>query len=90
MLYSMLLAEVSAPRTVEWSPSVAVVMIVCNLFAIAIGRYAIQKRGVGPKLPLAVPALLEGFGVPELLATASFGHILGAGAILGLSNAGML
>ena len=30
------------------------------------------------------------FGIPELLATMSFGHILGAGFILGLSNAGAL
>jgi photosystem I subunit X len=65
-------------------------MIVCNLFAIAIGRYAIQQRGVGPALPVEVPALFTGFGLPELLATASFGHVLGAGAILGLHNSGVL
>lgn len=77
-------------RTPEWSPSVALVMIVCNLFAIAIGYYAIEKRGVGPKLPVELPAMFTGFGLPELLATASFGHLLGAGMILGLGNAGLL
>ena len=76
--------------TVSWSPSVALVMITCNLFAIAIGYYAIQKRGVGPALPVEMPAMFTGFGIPELLATASFGHILGAGMILGLANAGIL
>jgi photosystem I subunit 10 len=65
-------------------------MIVCNLLAIAIGRYAIQKRGVGPELPVQLPALFIGFGLPELLATASFGHILGAGTILGMRTAGLL
>jgi photosystem I subunit 10 len=65
-------------------------MISACLFAVSIGRYAIQKRGVGPKLPVETPALFEGFGLPELLATLSFGHILGAGFILGLSNAGLL
>lgn len=65
-------------------------MIVCNLLAIAIGRYAIQQRGVGPALPIKVPALFTDFGLPELLATTSFGHILGAGAILGLRNSGVL
>lgn len=80
----------AAARTTEWSPSVGLVMIICNLFAIAIGYYAIQKRGVGPKLPVELPAMFTGFGLPELLATASFGHILGAGVILGLSNAGVL
>lgn len=77
-------------RTVSWSPSVALLMITCNLFAIAIGYYAIQKRGVGPRLPVEMPAMFTGFGVPELLATVSFGHLLGAGVILGLSNAGLL
>lgn len=91
LFYSFLLAATTAaPRTVEWSPAVGLTMIICNLVAVAIGRYAIQKRGVGPKLPVEGPALFEGFGVAELLATASFGHILGAGVILGLSNAGVL
>jgi photosystem I subunit 10 len=79
-----------AAVTANWSPSVALVMIASNLFAIAIGYYAIQKRGVGPALPVEMPAMFTGFGLPELLATASFGHILGAGFILGLSNAGLL
>lgn len=87
MFYSTLLATA---RTVEWSPSVAVVMIACNLLAVAIGRYAIKNRGVGPALPVQGPALFEGFGVAELLATTSFGHILGAGVILGLSSSGAL
>lgn len=76
--------------TAPWSIKTAVVMIACNLFAIAVGYYAIKNRGVGPALPVQVPAMFTGFGVPELLATASFGHILGAGLILGLSNAGLL
>jgi photosystem I subunit 10 len=86
----LLYTSLAVARTIEWSPNIAIVMIAANLIAIAIGRYAIQRRGVGPALPVQVPGLFEGFGVPELLATASFGHILGAGAILGLSNAGIL
>ncbi|MBD2160152.1 MAG: photosystem I reaction center subunit PsaK [Limnothrix sp.] len=76
--------------TTEWSPNVGIIMITCNVFAIVIGYYAIQKRGVGPTLPLPLPAIFTGFGIPELLATASFGHLLGAGMILGLANAGLL
>jgi photosystem I subunit 10 len=34
--------------------------------------------------------MFTGFGVPELLATLSLGHIIGAGVILGLANAGAL
>ncbi|RZM82707.1 photosystem I reaction center subunit PsaK [Leptolyngbya iicbica] len=84
-----LLAQ-AAPTTPAWSFQTAIIMITCNLFVIAIGRYAIQKPGAGPALPFSLPGLFEGFGVPELLATASFGHILGAGMILGLGNAGLL
>ncbi|MEM8603441.1 MAG: photosystem I reaction center subunit PsaK [Cyanobacteria bacterium P01_H01_bin.121] len=76
--------------TPTWSPSVALIMSTCNLFAIVIGYYAIQNRGAGPKLPLPLPELFKGFGLPELLATTSFGHLLGAGMILGLGNAGLL
>ena len=86
----MLYTSLAVARTIEWSPNIAIIMIAANLVAIAIGRYAIQRRGVGPSLPVKVPGLFEGFGVPELLATTSFGHILGAGIILGLSNAGIL
>jgi photosystem I subunit X len=68
----------------------ALIMITCNLFAIAVGYYAIKNRGVGPQLPVELPAMFTGFGVPELLATTSFGHLLGTGMILGLSNAGLL
>ncbi len=79
-----------AVATTEWSPTVGVVMVLCNLVSIAIGYYAIKVRGVGPKLPVQLPAIFTGFGLPELLATASFGHILGAGVILGLANSGAL
>ncbi len=87
MVYSSLLA---VAQTVPWSPKVGLIMISACLFAIAIGRPAIQQRGVGPKLPVQGPALFEGFGLPELLATMCLGHILGAGLVLGLSNAGIL
>jgi photosystem I subunit 10 len=88
---SLLLAvQATVPNTPEWSPAVGLVMILCNLFAFAIGRFAIQNKGVGPDLPVSKPAILSNFGIPELLATASFGHILGTGVILGLSNAGAL
>lgn len=86
----LLAAQSTTPSTVEWNPSIALIMIMCNLFAIAIGRYAIQQSGQGPDLPVPKPEVWDKFGLPELLATASFGHILGAGMILGLSNAGIL
>ena len=92
MINSILFATVQAtvPATPEWTPTIGLVMVLCNVFAFAIGRYAIQQRGVGPALPGANAALLQGFGIPELLATTSFGHIIGVGVILGLTNAGVI
>lgn len=87
MSHSILLATAT---TAPWSINTAIVMVAANLFAIAIGYYAIQQKGVGPKMPVELPAMFTGFGIAELLATASFGHILGAGFVLGLANAGLL
>nr|YP_009313049.1 Photosystem I reaction center subunit X [Dermonema virens]SCW21303.1 Photosystem I reaction center subunit X [Dermonema virens] len=70
-----------------WSTQIAFIMITSNIFAISIGRYAIQVRNLGPSMPIAG---LEGFGLTELLATTSLGHIIGAGIILGLRNTGVL
>lgn len=90
MFYMPLLA-VFHERAANWSIGVGITMLLCNLFAIAIGRYAISRKGVGPKLPIQFPDPFGGeFGLPELLATTSFGHVLGAGAILGLTNTGVL
>lgn len=92
MINSALLAaaQVTVPTTPGWTPTVGLVMILCNLLAFGIGRNAIQNAGKGPGLPGPKPDILRGFGIPELLATASFGHIIGTGVILGLSNTGVL
>ena len=86
----ILAAQSTTPSTTEWNFSVAIIMIFCNLLAIVIGYFAIQKTGAGPSLPVPQLASRKSFGLPELLATTSLGHILGAGMILGLSNAGIL
>lgn len=78
----------TVPHTAAWSPKVAAVMIVCNLLAIAIGRFAIRIPDAKPSLP--APGLFGGMGLPALLGSASFGHLLGTGAILGLANLGVL
>lgn len=90
MISTFVLAAHNTPATIDWNPSVALVMIMSNLFCIAIGRYAIQNPGQGPSLPVPKPEVWERFGIAELLATTSLGHILGAGIILGLGNAGVL
>lgn len=75
------------PHTTTWSPQIAVIMIICNLISIGIGRYAIQVRGLGPGIPILG---LQGFGLPELLATTSLGHLIGVGVIIGLSSIGLV
>ena len=90
MFSTWIFAITSTPKTIDWNVSVSLIMILCNLFALIIGRYFIQKPGQGPALPVPKAEVWDSFGVPELLATTSFGHILGAGIILGLANAGVL
>lgn len=70
-----------------WSIQIAAIMIGANLLAVLIGRYAIKVRGLGPSISISG---IEEFGIPELLATTSLGHILGAGVILGLRSSGFL
>lgn len=84
---SLLLAS-AIPTTPEWNLNVGITMIVCNIVAIAIGKYGIQQQSAGPELPMS--PFFGGMGLPALLATTSFGHILGAGVILGLANTGAL
>ena len=67
----------------KWSIKIAFIMILCNLISIGIGRYAIKSRSKNPSIPIVG---LEGLGIPELLATTSLGHIIGAGTILGLKS----
>lgn len=89
MIYSTLLAATANQvTTVSWSPKVAVVMIICNIIAIAIGKFTIQQQNVGPSLPS--PTMFGGMGLGALLGTTSLGHVIGAGVILGLANVGAL
>ena len=86
---TFLAATTSAiPHTVTWSPLVGIIMIICNIGAIALGKYVLPNPGVGAALPM--PEMFGGMGWPALLATTSLGHIIGIGVILGLANTGLL
>ncbi len=86
MFTSTLLAAATTP--LQWSPTVALIMIIVNIAAIAFGKSTIKYPNAEPGLPSA--NLFGGFGLPALLATTAFGHILGAGVILGLHNLGRI
>ncbi len=92
MIQSILLAAVQSTvaDTSTWSWSGSLVMNICILLGIIIAKVGIQNKGKGPKLPLLEPFLGRDFGAPELIAGISFGHILGIGAILGLTNTGLI
>jgi len=91
LLNSILLAvQSTTPDTSTWSWSGSLVMNICIVLGIIIAKVAIQNKGKGPKLPLLEPFLGKNFGLPELLAGISFGHLLGVGAILGLTNTGLI
>jgi len=77
-----------APATISWSPKVALVMIICNVIAIAIGKATIKQPGVGLQLPNA--AMFGGMSHGAMLGTISLGHIFGMGAIQGLASRGVL
>jgi photosystem I subunit X len=79
---------IAAVPTFEWSPKVAAVMIGCNVIAIAFGALTIKHKNVGLGLPGG--AMFGGMGHGAMLGVTSFGHVLGAGAILGLASMGAL
>lgn len=86
----LLAVQQTVPDTTTWSFSGSLIMNICIILGIIIARVGIQNKGKGPSLPLLEPILGKGFGLPELLAGISFGHILGVGATLGLTNAGLI
>ncbi len=78
------LLALAAERASDWGLGVGITMILCNILALAIGKFGIQRQDVGPQTPIG------GMSVPAVVASTCFGHILGAGTILGLTNLGVL
>ncbi|MGQ9871000.1 photosystem I reaction center subunit PsaK [Leptodesmis sp.] len=83
MLTPSLLA-LAVERASDWGLNVGIVMILCNILAIAIGKFSIQRQDVGPATPIG------GMSTPAVFGSLALGHILGAGTILGLTNLGVL
>jgi photosystem I subunit 10 len=79
---------VAVARTVEWNPTMGLIMIVCNILAIAIGKSTIQNPHTGPAAPSS--NLLGGLSLGAVVGSLCFGHILGTGTILGLSYIGAI
>jgi photosystem I subunit 10 len=78
----------SVPVTPAWSLKIGFVMVLCNILAIIIAKNTVKIQNAGPAMPS--PEMFGGFGLPAVIGSACFGHILGAGAILGLTYMGAL
>ena len=89
MIYSTFIAVASSfPLSDGWSPTIAIVMILCNVIAIAIGKSTMPNPSVGKSLPM--PEMFGGMGWPALLATTSLGHIIGILTIVLLDTYGVV
>jgi len=89
MIYSTLIAATSSfPLSDGWNPMIGIVMILCNVIAIAIGKSTMPNPSVGKDLPM--PEMFGGMGWPALLATTSLGHIIGILTIVLLDSYGIV
>ncbi|MBD2166994.1 photosystem I reaction center subunit PsaK [Calothrix membranacea FACHB-236] len=80
---SLLLAATSVPATPAWNPTVAIIISLSSVVALLLST-RIEYPNVGPKLP-GLPVSATTF-----LAAMAFGHIIGVGIVLGLTNIGRL
>jgi photosystem I subunit 10 len=89
MIYSTLIVATSSfPLSDGWNPKIAIVMILCNVIAIAIGKSTMPNLSVGRGLPMS--EMFGGMGWPALLATTSLGHIIGVLTIVLLDSYGIV
>lgn len=80
---TLLAAAATVPATPEWSPTVAIIISASSVVALLLTT-RIQYPQVGPKLP-GLP-----IGIPAFIGAMAFGHVLGIGIVLGLTNIGRL
>lgn len=91
MIHSILLAvQETVPQTPSADNNQFLIMGICMVLGIIIAKIGIKNKGKGPSLPLLQPFLGRDFGLPELLAGLSIGHLLGVGTVLGLANLGAI
>jgi photosystem I subunit X len=78
---STLLLAAATHLSQEWSPTIAIVMAVANVIGVLA---ATKAKKAGPALPGGM------LTIAQLIGGTCFGHVLGAGAILGLTNNGII
>jgi photosystem I subunit X len=83
LLSSILLAAASIPATPEWSPTVGII-ISASCFVVLLLSLASKAPKVGPQMPV-LPVT-----IPAFIGAMAFGHVIGIGIVLGLTNIGRL
>lgn len=92
MISSILLAvQSTVPNTgVDWNWDGSAIIIGACLLSLLIIPRVVRYPHVGPKMPLPFPAVFNNPSVGSFLAAMSTGHLIGIGAVLGLTNIGAL
>ena len=80
MLDSTLLLAAVGPMSQPWSPTIAIVMVVASILGVLASTKA-KKVG---------PTLVAGLTAAQVIGGVSFGHLLGTGAVLGLTRLGII
>jgi len=84
LISSILLAAApTVPTTPAWNPTVGIIISISSLVIVLLST-RIEKPLVGPKFPI-LP-----ISIPTFVAAMAFGHIIGVGIVLGLTNIGRL
>jgi photosystem I subunit X len=79
----LLAAQATVPATPAWNPTVGIIISISSLVIVLLST-RIEKPLVGPKFPI-LP-----ISIPTFVAAMAFGHIIGVGIVLGLTNIGRL
>ncbi|OKH35663.1 photosystem I reaction center subunit PsaK [Calothrix sp. HK-06] len=75
---------------VEWNWTGTIIIVGASLLALLIIPRTIEEPHVGNKMPLPFPSVFNNPSVGTFLAAMATGHIVGIGAVLGLTNLGVL
>ncbi|MUG96233.1 photosystem I reaction center subunit PsaK [Scytonema sp. UIC 10036] len=92
MISSLLFAvQSTTPNTgVGLNFSGTIIIVISSLLALLIIPRVVRYPHVGTKMPLPFPSLFNNPSVGTFLAALSTGHLIGVGAVLGLTNLGRI
>ncbi|BAZ27176.1 hypothetical protein NIES4073_80930 [Kalymmatonema gypsitolerans NIES-4073] len=92
VISSLLLAvQATVPNSAaEFNWTGSAIIIGSSILALLIIPRVVRYPHVGAKMPLPFPSLFNNPSVGSFLAAMSTGHLIGIGAVLGLTNLGVI